>query len=185
MKKIIFLSLFFLFFTAKNAFAVTLSVEAPQDVLTQGQTFDFKVNIDTKGTSISKENILFTYDKQYVQFDGVVEAGDFFDNVAFAKKTEGEVIIVADSQAAKSGSGLVAVVKLKIIATAPGSAQLCAATTMSITPTKSLPTPTNYKSPTSIPVKKPPVTGSFENSLFTGAAGMVIISLAMLFWFLT
>lgn len=120
--------------------AVELSVEAPQEQLTRGQVFDWKVNIDTQGESVSKQEFYFTYDTQYLELQSFL-AGDFFDNVSYSKLEAGKLYVVAESTTAKSGSGLVAVGRMKIIAQAPGSSQLCAV--IPITPTPSgQPTPT-------------------------------------------
>lgn len=170
MKKIfsiLFLCFFvFEYFFSQATYAVEVSVEAPTDVLTEGQTFDFKINIDTQGESVDKQEFYVTYDSQYVQFqDGGFLAGDFFDDTSYSKVADGKIYVLATSTTPKSGSGLIAIVKLKIIATAPGSTTLCA-----IAPVETTPTPTI--APTDVPLATPtalPKTGS-ENSLMAYTA---------------
>jgi hypothetical protein len=74
-------------------------------------------------------------------------SGDFFDNVSYSKVEEGKLYVVGELSSPKSGSGLVAIAKLKIIATAPGGAQLCAVAPITPTPTGQ---PTNTPAPTSV-----------------------------------
>lgn len=177
----IFILVFFFLIIPKNSFAVTLSVEAPQDTLVRDQVFDFKINIDTKGQKVTKQEMNVTYDTQSVQFDDVVEAGDFFDSVEFSEVEKGKIYIVADSSAGKSGTGLVAIVKLKIIAQSPGSTQLCAVLPVTPTPQKT-PTPTVHQYVTSVPA--PPRTGAVENIIGGATAGIVLLSAAVIFWYL-
>ena len=156
---VIFASILFCFiFIAKNVLAIDLSVEAPQELLVQGQVFDFKVNIDTQGESITKQEFYFTYEKEYVEFQSLL-AGDFFDNVSYSKVEEGKLYVIGELSAPKSGSGLVAVSKLKIIATAPGTSQLCGVLPITPTPIGQLtdtPAPTSpYATSTAAPTALP------------------------------
>lgn len=132
-------------FVVGNVLAIDISTEAPQEVLVRGQVFDWKVNIDTQGESITKQEFYFTYEKEYVEFQSLL-AGDFFDNVSYSKVEEGRLYVIGESSAPKSGSGLVALVKMKIIASAPGTSQLCAVVPITPTPTGQ---PTNTPAPTS------------------------------------
>jgi len=126
--------LFCLIFITKNVLAIDISTEAPQELLVRGQVFDWKVNIDTQGESISKQEFYFTYEKDYVEFQSLL-AGDFFDNVSYSKVEEGKLYVIGESSSPKSGSGLVALAKMKIIADAPGASQLCAVIPITPTPT--------------------------------------------------
>lgn len=137
--------LFYLIFITKNVLAIYISTEAPQEVLVRGQVFDWKINIDTQGESIKKQEFYFTYEKEYVEFQSLL-AGDFFDNVSYSKVEEGKLYVIGESSAPKSGSGLVAIAKMKIIASAPGASQLCAVVPITPTPTGQ---PTNTPAPTS------------------------------------
>jgi LPXTG-motif cell wall-anchored protein len=171
-----FLGVFLLWSTP--TYALELSVEAPGDVLTQGQVFDFKVNIDTQGESVSKQEFLVTYDTRYVEFqDGGFLAGDFFDSVSYNKLEDGKLYVLAESTTPKSGTGLIAIVKLKIVATAPGSTNICAATPIEATPT---PVPTT---PVSVPTTPPtalPKTGSENNILVYSLFGISFIGMSLL-----
>ncbi|HLL60356.1 MAG TPA: cohesin domain-containing protein [Candidatus Nitrosocosmicus sp.] len=177
MKKIFYtfiLAVFaFQYLFVQAVYAVEISVEAPQEVLKQQEIFDFKVNIDTQGESISVQELYVTYDTQYVEFqEGGFLAGDFFDSVEYSKVEDGKIYVKATSTTPKSGSGLIAVVKLKIIATAPGSATLCAAEP--ITPAEPTPTPVvSTPTPTSLPK-----TGAIGNVLAYSSAGVSLIVLA-------
>lgn len=139
-------SLLFLFVFAVPIKAIDLSVEAPESMLSIGQSFEWKVNIDTQGQSIKNQEFYFTYEKNYLQMEAFM-AGDFFDQVSYAEIEAGKLYVKGESNTPKTGSGLVAIAKMKIIAQVPGSANLCAATliqpTTSPSPTSQLLTPTS------------------------------------------
>jgi hypothetical protein len=182
MRKILFgiSSLIVLTMFAMPAHAVELSVEAPNETLTRGQTFDFKVNIDTQGKSITKQSIIFSYDKTLVEFANILEAGDFFDSVGYQPDPSGKILLVGESAKAKSGTGLVAIVKMKIIATSAGSTQLCSAVPLDITPTVTPPRPsptTRIAQPTARPTT--PVTGSATNMIGGTVIGLMLMMISM------
>lgn len=184
MRKILFTlaSLFCLSVFAIPVHAVELSVEAPNETLVRGQTFDFKINIDTKGQSITKQSIIFSYDKALVEFANILEAGDFFDSVGYQPDATGKILLVGESAKAKSGTGLVAVVKMKIIATSAGSTQLCSAVPLDVTPTTAQ---TIKPSPTSLPMYSPTrkptplVAGSMTNLIGGATIGLMLMMLSI------
>lgn len=157
-KKFFYCILFFLFFSVltlvpESVLAVELSVEAPQETLQIGQVFDFIVNIDTEGESITKQEFYIVYEDEYLELQsGGVYAGDFFENVQYSPVEAGKIYVVATNSTPKSGTGTVAIVKFKIIAEAPGSAVLCAVLPITPTPTIQPTTPQNTPLPTSTPV---------------------------------
>jgi len=147
--------------------AIDISTEAPQEVLIRGQVFDWKVNINTQGESIKKQEFYFTYEKDYIEFQSLL-AGDFFDNVSYSKVKEGKLYVIGESSSPKSGSGLVALAKMKIIAEAPGASQLCAVLPITPTPTGQ---PTATPAPTSPYATSTPRPTALPTS---GAAGQVL-----------
>jgi LPXTG-motif cell wall-anchored protein len=173
---ILFLCFFvFEYFFSQSIYAVEVSVEAPTDILKEGDTFDFKINIDTQGESVSKQEFYVTYDSQYVQFqDGGFLAGDFFDSTSYSKIEDGKLYVLAESTTPKSGSGLIAIVKLKIIATAPGSTTLCAIAPIESSPT---PIPTTPDVPTAAPTALPK-TGAENDLMVYSAIGLSCFLLA-------
>lgn len=172
----IFTLLFFILFS-NPSYAVDLSVEAPSETLVRGSTFDFKIYIDTKGTSIAKQSMIFSYDKAAVEFADVVEAGDFFDSVGYQPDT-GKILIVGESTKAKSGTGLIATVKMRIIAQAAGSTQLCSVVPLDVTPSPTI-GPTNKISPTKQPVA--PRSGSMTNMVGGTVLGLFLMMMSITF----
>lgn len=141
---LVFLFLLTLFFITSKVSAVELSVEAPQETLKIGEVFDFKINIDTKGQSVNKQEFYVTYEKQYIEFQaGGFYAGNFFEDIQYSPVEDGKIYVIATNSSVKSGTGNIAVIKFKIIATAPGSAVLCAVLPITPTPT---PGPTSSNS---------------------------------------
>lgn len=169
-KKILknFFLLFFLFFVIFTAFpvlAVDLSIEVPQETLVRGQVFDWKVNIDTQGQSITKQEFYFTFESQYLELQEFL-AGDFFENVSYSVVENGKIYVLGENTQPKSGSGLVAVARMKIIAESPGSAQLCAVTPVSPTPTS--------------PPSALPTTGVMEKFVRYSILGAVFLAMAII-----
>ena len=174
----IFYSIFILFsflFFSSPSYAVDLSVEAPSETLVRGSTFDFKIYIDTKGSSIAKQSMIFTYDKTAVEFADIVEAGDFFDSVGYQPDT-GKILIVGESAKAKSGTGLVATVKMRIIAQSAGSTQLCSVIPLDVTPS-----PTVGPSKPVTPTKKQtaPQSGNILNMAGGTVFGLFLMMLSI------
>ncbi len=170
MKKVFsFLVSFFVFLMlAPATFAVTFDLIAPSGTLTQGQDIKFTINIDTETKSYTSTKIGMTYDTQYLEYVSV-SAGNTFTTVSAEPQAGGKLIISASSTNGYSGSGTFAYVTFKLIATAPGSTQLCALYN------PDTPTPTSAPT-TPIPTALPT---SGTNGNFTQVAlGLVFLALA-------
>lgn len=169
-------SILVLCFFISPVYAVDLSVEAPSETLVRGQTFDFKIYIDTKGKAISKQSMIFSYDKSAVEFADILEAGDFFDSVGY-QPDSGKILVVGESAKAKSGTGLIATVKMRIVAASAGSTQLCTVVPLEVTPTVAPTRPTV----TGLPTRRPttPQTGSTTNMIGGTVIGLMLMMLSV------
>lgn len=174
----LFLAVFF-----KQTYAIELSVEAPQEMLMRDQVFDWKVNIDTQGESIQKQEFYFTYEKDYLKMEAFM-AGDFFDNVSFAEVEPGKLYVEGKSNSPKSGSGMVALARMKIIADSPGTANLCAATLIQSTPTPQNPTATIIPTRSVLTPSALPTSGVVGNAWAFSFFGIIFLALAVLIRFI-
>lgn len=152
---------------------VDFSLELPQEQLVRGQVFDWKVNITVEDETVTKEEFYFTYDANLLERQEFL-AGDFFENVSYTEVEKGKLYVVGESNTPKSGSGLVAVARMKIIASEPGSAQLCAVLRITPSPTQSPTSP----SATPVPTSPPPRPGNFRNFLNYAFLGTLFLALA-------
>lgn len=154
MKKILIIALLILsvLIVPDSVLATTFDLIAPSGQLIRGQEVKFTINIDTEGKSISSTSIGMTYETQYLEYISTV-AGNTFTTVSADVQGSGKLIISGSSAAPYSGSGTYAYVTFKLIATGPGSTQLCALFNPS-TPTAIPTTPPNQppNQPTSTPV---------------------------------
>ncbi len=163
---------FFVFFSGvKSAYAVAYDLIAPTGELQQGQNVQFTINIDTEGQTLKTASIGMTYQTKPLQYVSTT-SGDTFTTVETETQEGGRLIFKAAHPDGFSGTGTFAVVTFKIIATAPGTAELC----VLFNPEK--PTPIPPIQPTTLPK-----TGSASQSekgiflgilLFLGAAGSLI-----------
>jgi len=136
MKKIIltvFLFLGILIFP-NSALATTFDLIAPSGELVRGQEVKFTINIDTEGKSLSSTSIGMTYETQYLEYVSTAP-GNTFTTVSADVQSSGKLIISGSSTTPYSGSGTYAYVTFKLIATGPGSTQLCALFNPAETPT--------------------------------------------------
>ena len=128
--------------------ATTFDLIAPSGQLTRGGEVKFTVNIDTEGKSLSSTSIGMTYQTQYLEYVSVLP-GNTFTTVSTDVQDGGKLIISGSSTAPYSGAGTFAYVTFKLIATGPGSTQLCTLyNPSSSTPT---PQPTSPPAPTALP----------------------------------
>lgn len=143
-KKLLLTPLFLLSlaFVPSSVLATTFDLIAPTGQLTSGQEVKFTINIDTEGKSLSSTSIGMTYDTVYLQYVST-SAGNTFTTVSSTTQDGGKLIINGSSTTPYSGSGVYAYVTFKLIATQPGSTQLCAL----YNPVETTPTP----GPTSAP----------------------------------
>lgn len=104
--------------------AANFELIPPTGTINRGDTIKFQVNVNTQGESIKNIQIGVSYRTQELQYVGV-EAGDTFTTVTATDQPGTGVIINASHPTGYSGSGVFAYVSFKLIATAPGSTQLC------------------------------------------------------------
>lgn len=119
--------LFFLslFVAVGQANALSMTIVPPSQELVRDQEYDFVVSIDTFNEAITTTQGRVTYETQYLQFVSLTK-GNFFDSVTYTDETTGTIIVTGTNTSAKNGSGTFAIVRFKLIATAPGSTTLCA-----------------------------------------------------------
>lgn len=165
--------LFTLFAYAKSAYAVSFDLIAPTGQLTRGGNAQFTINVDSEGASITSTQVGIFFDTQFLQYISTVP-GDAMTSVAASQTDTGKYLLTGANSAGFKGKGTFAVVTFKIIATAPGSTQLCA-----LWGPSSSPAPTGSPAPTSppgnttpIPTQLPKTGGSNQIPFF---ALMVVI----------
>lgn len=161
-------------FYASSAFALTFDLVAPSGELVRGQEIKFTINIDTEGKSLSSTSIGMTHEAKYLEFIAVLP-GNTFTTVSADVQGSGKLIISGSSTTPYSGSGVYAYVTYKLIATGPGSTELCALFNPSSPTPTSPPGPTSPPVPTSLPKSgqsKSAAQGFILASLFFAAAGI-------------
>ena len=176
MKKILITILLILgvLIVPNSVLAMTFDLIAPSGELVRGQEVKFTINIDTEGKSLSSTSIGMTHETKYLEFISV-SPGNTFTTVSADVQGSGKLIISGSSTAPYSGSGTYAYVTYKLIATGPGSTQLCALFNPSSPTPTSPPGPTSPPVPTSLPKSgqsKSATQGFILASLFFTAAGI-------------
>jgi hypothetical protein len=157
--------------------AVSYDLIAPSGTLTRGQDVQFAVNIDSESSTVSDTTIGMTYESQYLQYVSATP-GDAMTSVTATATDENTLLLTGSNTSGFNGSGTFAYVTFKIIAEAPGTAELCALFSPSTTPA---PVPTT---PPVVPTALP-VTGSVNNTQLATVIGTFLLvssiaSLAML-----
>lgn len=161
-----------------SVLATTFDLIAPTDQLVRGQEVKFTINIDTEGKSLSSTSVGMTYETQYLEYVSTVP-GNTFTTVSTDVQSGGKLLITGSSTTPYSGTGTFAYVTYKIIATGPGSTQLCtlynpSSATPIPGPTSTPGGPTGLPAPTSLPKtgeSSSTVQGVILASLFFAAAG--------------
>ena len=173
MKKIIVAAFLFLGVLMFPGFALatTFDLIAPSGELVRGQNVVFTVNIDTEGKSLSSTLIGMTYETQYLEYVST-SAGNTFTTVSADLQGTGQLVISGSSTTPFSGSGTYAYVTFKLIATGPGSTQLCALYNPSTPTPTSPPVPTT---PPGVPTNPPVVPTALPKSGETRSAFQGII----------
>lgn len=180
MKKILTFLFVFLSYSllAGKVSALTFDLIAPSGQLQSGQEVKFTINIDTEGKSYSSTQIGMTHDTQYLEYVST-SVGNTFTTVSANPESSGRLIISGSSTSGYSGSGTFAYVTFKIIASAPGSTQLCTLFNPEVTPT---PGPTSTPAPGSTATPIPPTalpTSGDINGVGRGLAlGLIFLVLA-------
>ncbi len=139
--------------------ATQFDLIAPSGELTRGESYDFIINIDTQGESLTSIQIGMTYETEYLEYEGITP-GNTFPVVSAQQLGGGKLLITGESQTPFSGAGVFAYVRFKLIATAPGESQLCVlwapeSPTDTPTPPPNA-TPTNTPPPGSTSTPVPP-----------------------------
>lgn len=170
MKKLILLLIFIFsigfFNQTAQAATASYSLTAPDGPFNRGDNIDFTISIDTNGQTLSSATIGMTYDTQYLEYVSTTP-GDAFSSVNATTQEGGKVVFDATNTEGFSGSGTFATVTFKLIASAPGSTELCVLYTPSSTPT-SAPQPTAL-----------PKTGSMNQvaqGIIVGVAIILVLS---------
>ena len=148
-----------LFMIPKTAHAVSYDLIAPTGELQRGQDVQFTINIDTEGQTLTAGTIGMTYQTEPLQYISTTP-GDAFPTVKTKTQEGGKLIFKATNPSGFSRTGTFAVVTFKIIATAPGTAELCVLFNPEETPTQPPPPP----QPTALP--KTGSTQQTDKSLF-------------------
>ncbi len=135
--------IFFLSFLIipRSAYAAAYDLIAPTGELQRGQDVQFTINIDTEGQALTSATIGMTYQTGPLQYVSTTP-GDAFPTVETETQEGGKLIFKASNPSGFSGTGTFAVVTFKIIATAPGTAELCVLFNPEETPTPAPPQPT-------------------------------------------
>lgn len=143
MKKSIIILITFLFalflWVPKSQAAILMSIEAPSEELVRQQEYDFLVTIDTFGEQVGNIKASVDYQSQYLELVSV-NNGNFFNTISHTTPSVGKIELTGSNTSPKAGSGTFAIVRFKLIATAPGSTTLCTVTP--ITETTPIPSPT-------------------------------------------
>ena len=150
MKKIIITILLILgvLIVPNSVLATTFDLIAPSGELVRGQEIKFTINIDTEGRSLSSISVGMKHETQYLEYVSTLP-GDSFTTVSADVQDGGKLLITGSSTTPYSGSGTYAYVTYKLIATGPGSTELCALYNPE-TPTAT-PALTSSPVPTSLP----------------------------------
>lgn len=170
---ILFVSFFLLF--PKPAYALTFDLIAPTEQLVRGEEVQFTINVDTEGTSLTSTSIGMTYETQYLEFVSAV-AGNTFTTISTNNQGDGRLILTGTETNGFNGTGTFAVVTFNLIATAPGSTQLCAL----FNPATATPTPTTAPGATSAPVPTSlPTSGNFDRTAKGALLGIFFFGLSL------
>ncbi len=164
----------------RPVYAVQYDLIAPTGQLTRGSDIQFTVTIDTQGETVNSVSIGMVYDKSVLQYEKT-DAGNTFTAVIATQSDGGpgnvsnasfsqpaNVIFNATSDAGYSGSGNFAVVTFKLIATAPGSTNLCVLFNPTSSPTAAPTTP--VAAPTALPR-----TGAIDQTNQGAVAGIAFL----------
>jgi LPXTG-motif cell wall-anchored protein len=153
------------------AASVGFDIFPPEGQLTRGQDATFTITIDTKGSTINSTQIGLQYDTQYLEYVSFTP-GDTMTTVSAQNIGGGKILFSGSDSAGYKGNGKFAYITFKIIATAPGSTNLC--TLFAPTSATTAPAPTGS---TPLPTKLP-TTGFMSNTYSAAAMGSVFLVLA-------
>lgn len=179
--KKIFLLLFmlFLFFAVSHTvvYATKYELIAPTGTLTRGQNVPFTLNVNTEGASMSSASVGLTYKTEYLQYTSI-SPGDTFSTVSATPESDGNLSITASQSPGFNGSGTLATINFKLIATAPGSTELCTLTTPTTPPTITNTPPPGTTATSSATPTRLPTTGGVDSTVQNLLFGAAFIALA-------
>jgi hypothetical protein len=163
--------------SGKSVFAVTYDLIAPSGTLTRGQEVQFTINVDTEGQTLTNAVIGMSYKSDVLQYISTA-AGDAFPTISTDTSTAGQLIFTASNTGGFSGSGTLAIVTYKLIASAPGSTELCVLFNPQDTPPPASPptTPASTSLPPTGSVEQM-ATGAMVGTAFLLAAGSALFFL--------
>lgn len=150
--------------------AASFDLIAPSGTLTRGQDVQFTINIDAQGQSLTTAAIGMSYQTDVLQYISVTP-GDSFSTVTAEVQDGGKLILNGTNESGFSGTGTFAVVTFKLIASAPGSTELCV---LFNPETPTVPVPTAL-----------PQTGSIDKTnagAFLGVALLVLAAGVLVFY---
>ncbi len=161
----------------KSAFALAYDLIPPSGPLERGQDVQFIIDLDTEGNTFTNSSVGMTYDTQYLQYKSATQ-GDALTALSVSQEGTGQLLLTGTNSAGFNGTGTFAYVTFTLIATAPGSTELCVLTVPSITPTPIATIPP--VNPTQLPK-----TGSVVSGNRSAAIGAILLasSIGLYLWY--
>ncbi len=158
----------------RNAYAaVAFDLVPPSGPLTRGQDVQFIIDIDTQGSSVTSAAIGLQYDTQYLQYKSATQ-GDAMSSLTVTQSDASTLSLSGTNPSGFNGAGTFAYVTFTLIATAPGSTELCTLVPVAQSPT---PIPSSGPQPTQLPQ-----TGETVMGTRAAAAGGVLLMSAIGFY---
>lgn len=150
-----------------QVFAATqLDLSIPPGPYSRGQSFQVSITMNTQGGTVSSLTTGLTYDTTFLEYQSTLP-GDAMDSVTAEPSGTGKYILRGTKGSGGfSGSGTFALVNFKIIASAPGSTEICALVPVS----ENNPTPPPAAVPTSLPKTGDMASGGIYGVVFVIAA---------------
>lgn len=165
----------------QRVLAVAYDLIPPSGPLQRGQDVDFIIDLDSGGTPFYSGTVGLQYDTQYLQYRTAVQ-GDILDSLVVTQQDNSTLVLTGTNTAGYNGLGTFATITFTLIATAPGSTQLC---TLIEVPTSPTPIPSSPVNPTLRPSPTQlPQSGSATAGTATAVAGILFLigSFAMYTW---
>ena len=144
-----------LFYYPKNAQALYFDIIAPDETFNQGDEVTFTILINTEGAAINSARTGVEYDTVSLEFVNAIP-GDTFSSISVEDLGGGRFILTGSSDTPYSGSGVFAYVTFRIIATEPGSTELCVLFDPDAEPTVTPSTTPITQPPSGTPITQPP-----------------------------
>lgn len=164
-----FVFIFIPMFFSRPVFATKYYLIAPSGTLQRGTEIKFTITIDTEGQAVANPLIGMTYKSDALQYISIVP-GNTYTNISITPDASNNLVISGSSDTPFTGSGDLAYVTFKIIATAPGSTDLCVLFAPTTTPTPGV--TSSAPQPTALP--KTGETSSGTKSLAFGIGFLIL-----------